>query len=135
MTTIDHPIVLFDGVCNLCNGAVQFIVKRDPAGVIRFASLQSSYARQRLQELGLDPDRLFSIIVISEGKARIQSDAVFEIARYLGAPWKYLRVFRIIPRPVRDGVYTFIANNRYRWFGKQDQCMVPTPALKARFVA
>jgi predicted DCC family thiol-disulfide oxidoreductase YuxK len=135
MTTIDHPIVLFDGVCNLCNGAVQFIVKRDPRGILQFASLQSLYARQKLEALGRDPDALYSIVVLRDGRALEKSDAVLEIAKHLTGPWKYLTIFQIIPRFIRDWFYSLVANNRYRWFGKKDQCMIPTASLKARFVA
>lgn len=135
MITTDHPVVLFDGVCNLCNGAVQFIVKRDPSAILRFASLQSDYAHKRLRELGKDPDTLHSIIVIYQDKVLERSDAVFEIAKYLHGPWRHLTIFRGIPRRLRDALYDVVANNRYRWFGKKDQCMIPTAALKARFVA
>jgi predicted DCC family thiol-disulfide oxidoreductase YuxK len=135
MTTIEHPVILFDGVCNLCSGAVQFIVKRDPRGVLQFASLQSQYARQKLQDRGFDPEALYSIIVLYKGKILEKSDAVIEIAKHLSAPWRWFKIFRIVPRALRDAIYNVIARNRYRWFGKKNQCMIPTPALKARFVA
>lgn len=131
------PVVLFDGVCNLCNGAVQFIVDRDPEGTFRFASLQSERAAALLGAHGLeapegDPD---SVILIEDGRVHQSSGAALRIARHLRGPWKLFYAFVIVPRFLRDAVYRFIARNRYRWFGKSEQCRVPTPALRARFLA
>jgi len=127
-------VVLFDGVCNLCNGTVQFIIKRDAKGVFRFASLQSSYGQRQLKNFGLPSDTLYSIVVLHDGKAYQQSDAVLIILKHLGRGWSWLTMFRILPRFFRDAVYVFIARNRYRFFGKKDQCMIPTPELKSRFM-
>jgi predicted DCC family thiol-disulfide oxidoreductase YuxK len=129
-----HPIVLFDGVCNLCNGSVQFILKRDPQARFRFASLQSEAGRKLMAEHGLDPDALSSVVVIEDGQAWKESSAGLRIARHLPGAWKLLRVFKVIPRPLRDAVYRLIARNRYRWFGKTEACWLPTPELKARFL-
>jgi len=135
MTQIDHSVVvLFDGVCNLCNGAVQFIIKRDPEGRLKFSSLQSTYAQNRLATLQFTQPELSSILVVRDNKVLMKGDAILEIARHLAWPWRSLKVFKIIPRPIRDYIYTFIAAHRYRWFGKQDQCMIPSPELKARFL-
>ena len=129
-----HPIVLFDGVCNLCNGSVQFILKRDPRGTFRFASLQSEAGRSLMAGHGLDPGALSSVVLIEDGRAFEESSAALRIARHLPGPWKLLRVFAVVPRPLRDAVYRWIARNRYRWFGKTETCWLPTPELRARFL-
>lgn len=129
-----HITVLFDGVCNLCNGTVQFVIKRDRAAIFRFASLQSMYAHTLLREVNLPTDQLYSVIVIEKGIAYQKSDAALRIAKHLPGFWRWLYIFRFIPKFIRDGMYNLIARNRYRLFGKQDQCMIPTPELKARFV-
>ncbi|HEX6903661.1 MAG TPA: thiol-disulfide oxidoreductase DCC family protein [Thermoanaerobaculia bacterium] len=132
MTT--HPIVLFDGVCNLCNGSVQFILRRDPAGKFRFASLQSDLGQRLLNERGLDPKALDSVVVIDGDRCYRESDAALRVARDLKGAWKALTVFRLIPRPVRDWLYRLIARNRYSWFGKTETCWLPTPELRGRFL-
>jgi predicted DCC family thiol-disulfide oxidoreductase YuxK len=134
MKQTDQAVVLFDGVCNLCNGFVRFIIRRDPKGHLKFASLQSDYARRELSRVGYSPDKLFSIIVLRRDEVFERSAAVMEIARYLSAPWPTIRVFRILPRFICDFFYNLIANNRYRLFGRKDECMIPTPELKARFI-
>ena len=132
----DHCIVLFDGVCNLCTSSVQFIINRDPAGIFRFASLQSAYAQGALKQHGIStsPDDLFSIILLANGKIYSRSDAALEIARYLSGWWPALRVFKIVPRFIRDAVYNWISLNRYKIFGKKEACMIPDPELKMRFL-
>ncbi len=127
-------IVLFDGVCNLCNGAVQFIIKRDREEKFMFASLQSAFGKAQLLKTGLDPESLQSIIVIDSNLVLQRSDAALKIASHLDGLWSTLAVFKIVPRFIRDGVYNFIARYRYSLFGKQDSCMIPTAELKARFV-
>ena len=128
------PIVLFDGVCNLCTGSVQFILERDRRGLFRFASLQSEVGRRLLGEQGLDADALGSVVLIEDGQAFRESAAVLRIARHLPGAWKLLGAFLAVPRPLRDFVYRRIARNRYRWFGKTEACWLPTPELKARFL-
>ena len=128
------PIVLFDGVCNLCNGSVQFLLKRDPEGRFRFASLQSDAGRRLMAEHGLAVDSLSSVLLIEGGRVWQESSAALRIARHLPGAWKLLRVFAAVPRPLRDAVYRWIARNRYRWFGKTETCWLPTPELKARFL-
>ena len=128
------PIVLFDGVCNLCNGSVQFLLKRDPEGRFRFASLQSDAGRRLMAEHGLAVDSLSSVLLIEGGQVWQESSAALRIARHLPGAWKLLRVFAAVPRPLRDAVYRWIARNRYRWFGKTETCWLPTPELKARFL-
>jgi predicted DCC family thiol-disulfide oxidoreductase YuxK len=129
-----EPVVLFDGVCNLCNGAVQFIINRDTAGRFRFASLQSDIAKQLLGHSEIHLDELFSIIVIKDGKIYDRSDALIEIVRDLPGIWSTLTVFRFMPKFFRDALYKLVANNRYRIFGRSESCMMPTPELKARFL-
>jgi predicted DCC family thiol-disulfide oxidoreductase YuxK len=131
----DSPIlILFDGVCNLCNGAVQFIIKRDKKKRFIFASLQSSLGQQQLKKFGINPTSLHSIIVIEEGLFFEKSDAALKIASHLDKPWPILAAFKIFPTFLRDAGYNLIAKNRYTLFGKRDQCMIPTPDLKARFI-
>lgn len=140
-------LVLFDGKCNLCNGAVQFIIDRERAPNLKFAPLQSDLATERLTEamgaeatqalvLGAsgsgDPD---SVVLIEDGKAYTHSTAALRLAAHLGAPWRWAFVFYVVPRPLRDMIYRWIGRNRYRWFGKTESCRVPTPELRARFVA
>lgn len=133
LTDPDKIVILFDGVCNLCNGAVQFIVNRDSDSFFRFASLQSSFGAAQLTRFGLNPNALHSIMVIEHDILYQRSDAILKIAAHLNG-WRFLRIFRILPPFIRDGVYNLIASNRYRMFGKKDSCMIPTPALKARFL-
>jgi predicted DCC family thiol-disulfide oxidoreductase YuxK len=130
----EPPLLLFDGDCNLCHGAVQFVLRRDPRGRFRFASLQSAAGREALAKagaLGTVPD---SIVLVHRGRTRTKSGAAMAIARRLRFPWPLLTVFWLVPWPLRDLVYDWIARNRYRWFGKRDECWVPTPALRARFL-
>ena len=127
-------VILFDGVCNLCNGAVQFIIKRDKTSKFVFASLQSDFGQSQLQKFGLDPLELHSIIALDNGKFYERSDAALKIASGLSQPWRMLGVFRILPRFFRDWVYDLISKNRYKMFGKRESCMIPTPELKGRFV-
>ena len=127
-------IILFDGVCNLCNGSVQFLIRRDPNAKFKFASLQSEVGRSLLKQFNIDPDLLHSIIVIDNDVAFQRSDAALRIANHLGGGWKILKVFNILPKFFRDACYNIVATNRYRIFGKRESCMVPTPELKQRFV-
>jgi predicted DCC family thiol-disulfide oxidoreductase YuxK len=123
-------IVLFDGVCNLCNGAVQFILARDPAGRFRFASLQSNAARRLLK--GDAPPE--TIVLIDAGKTYTRSAAALRIARGLRFPWPLLYAFVAVPRPLRDLAYRWVARHRYRWFGKRESCPLPTPQTRYRFL-
>src|SRR5436190_2185873 len=127
---LSGPVVLFDGVCNLCNQSVQFIIRRDPKQEFHFSTLQSNFAREQLVEHGLDPNRLHSVIVIDRGNTHQRSRAALEIARRLSGLWPLLYVFIIISPFIRDWAYDFVAANRYKWFGKKDHCMIPTPELR-----
>jgi len=132
---LDKPILLFDGVCNLCNGFVQFVIKIDPQGKFRFASLQSDIGQELLTQHRLSPKSLNTVVMIDGSRAYTRSDVPLEAARKLGGFWTLFYVFKIIPRSLRDGIYNWIAQNRYRWFGKKDECWLPTPDLKERFLA
>ena len=126
-------IVLFDGVCNLCNSAVQFIIRHDPNAHFQFASLQSPQAQKCLAGHRLE-GYSESIVLVEDSKIYNASTAALRIARRLSGLWSLFYVFIIIPRPIRDWVYSIIARNRYRWFGRRDECMVPTPNLRERFL-
>lgn len=131
-----NAIVLFDGVCNLCNGIVQFVLKRDKNSYFKFCSLQSETAKRLLDQhphinaVGFD-----SIVLIESDKIYVKSDAGLRILKRLGGWWKLVEVFYLFPKFIRDRVYNFIAHNRYKWFGKQDQCMVPTKEYANRFIS
>ena len=129
-----NPIVLFDGVCNLCNGSVQFIIRHDRQGRFRFASLQSPVGQDLQTRFGMDPGRLDSVLLVEGDRWYKESDAALRIACGMSGAWKALAVLRVIPRPIRDAVYRLIARNRYRWFGKQETCWLPTPELRGRFL-
>lgn len=126
--------VLFDGVCNLCNSTVQFIIRNDRRGRFRFAALQSEAGRQLLQQYQLPEKALNTVVLIAEGRAYTRSGAALEIARRLDGAWPLCYAAIIMPRFFRDAVYNFIARNRYRWFGKQEACWMPAPELKQRFL-
>ncbi|GAA4374536.1 thiol-disulfide oxidoreductase DCC family protein [Hymenobacter koreensis] len=128
-------IILFDGVCNLCHGLVQFIIERDPTGRFKFASLQSE-AGQRLAPSGINPDPANpdSVVLVENGQVYTHSTAILRIMRHLPGLWSWLAAGMVLPRFLRDAAYRFVARNRYRWFGKQESCWMPTPDLKARFL-
>ena len=128
------PILLFDGHCNLCNAWVQFIVKRDSAGTIRFASLQSGAGRRLLEEHKIDANYIDSLVLFEEGRFLVSSNAALRTFSYLDGWQKHLIILAVVPRSLRDLVYRFIAKNRYKWFGRREQCMVPTAELSKRFL-
>lgn len=127
-------IVLFDGVCNLCSTSVQFIIERDHKNVFQFAALQSEIGQQFLDRFKIDKNKIHSIILIQDDCFYERSDAALEIARRLGGGWSLLYFFKIFPRFIRDAAYDWIAQRRYRYFGKKNSCWVPTPELKSRFI-
>lgn len=129
-----NSIVFFDGLCNLCNGAVQFIIERDKKNLFLFSSLQSDFSQQKLAEFKLHEIRHDSILLLENGKVYDQSTAALRIAKKLNGLWPLLYGFIIIPAFIRNVVYRFIARHRYQWFGKQESCWVPTPALKSKFL-
>lgn len=131
---IDHPVVLFDGVCNLCSDYVQFLLERDDAGRLRFASLQSPPGERLLASCGYEADPLAGIVLVDQAGCHRKSDAVIRIAQHLGAPYSILRLGRVIPRRLRDWLYDVVANRRYQWFGTREECLRPTPERESRFL-
>jgi predicted DCC family thiol-disulfide oxidoreductase YuxK len=136
MAREEHPVVLFDGVCNLCSAAVQFVLARDARARFRFASLQSEAGRALLAAHGAKSasERLESMVLLDRGRIYSKSGALLRIARYLDGGWPLFSFFLIVPRRVRDAVYSFVARHRYRWFGKKEVCWLPTPELSSRFI-
>ena len=130
----DGPILLFDGVCNLCNGLVQFVIPRDPEGRLRFASLQSDVGRTLVERCGLSPDALDTLVLLEGDACYTKSTAALRLARHLGGIYGLLYALRYVPRSVRDVAYDVVADNRYRWFGRREQCMVPTGDIESRFL-
>ncbi len=130
----EHPILLFDGVCNLCNGSIQFIIPRDPAGKMRFAPLQSELGQRVREATGLSPDDLETVVLVDNGMAYTKSDAAIRVAEHLGGVFRLLSLGRLVPRGVRDHIYDFVAANRYDWFGRKDQCMIPDDDVSDRFI-
>ncbi len=127
-------IILFDGVCNLCNSSINFIIDRDPNKNFLFAPLQERTGQDLQMKYGLRPEALDSVVLIKNGKVYQKSSAALEIAKKLSGGWKLLIIFKLVPQRFRDRIYDLIAKNRYRWFGKTDQCRMPTPDLKMRFI-
>jgi predicted DCC family thiol-disulfide oxidoreductase YuxK len=130
----DKPLILFDGVCNLCNGSVQFVIKHDKESKFLFTSLQSEKGQEILKHLGMKTDNFDTFILLDKGKIYTKSSGVLKEADILGGWFKIFTIFYLVPAFVRDLFYSFVARNRYRFFGKQDACMIPTPELKARFL-
>jgi predicted DCC family thiol-disulfide oxidoreductase YuxK len=131
----NKKIILFDGLCNLCDGAVKFIIEHDKKDVFRFASLQSDFGKKLVAERGLDPEAIDSVMLIEPGVVYYRkSTAALEISRHLSGGYSLLKNFLGLPEGFRDMVYDLIAKNRYKWFGKKESCMIPTPELKAKFL-
>lgn len=129
-----HPVLLFDGSCNLCNFWVNFLLAADSKHKLKFAAQQSAGGKQLLLQYGCDSDVLESVILIDKGTRYAKSAAILKCLRLLGGIWRLLYVLVIIPRPVRDFLYDFIARHRYRWFGKRDQCRIPSAQEQERFL-
>lgn len=128
------PVILFDGVCNLCNGWVRFVVRRDPAGVFRFAAQQSPSGQAMIEARMKGVAELSSVILIVDDAVYLESDAVLRILARLGPPWSWAMFFRFIPRRFRDACYRFVARHRYRWFGKTELCQIPSAEMRSRFL-
>ena len=129
-----HPVILFDGVCNLCSGAVQFIIKHDRKKLFRFASLQSKFGEEVMKHFGLPVDQYNSFILLEKEKIYTRSKGALKVAKKLNGLYFLLYAFIIVPRFIRDAVYNFIARKRYNWFGKKETCWIPTPELKNLFI-
>lgn len=127
-------VVLIDGVCHLCQGLVRFIIPRDPKGRFLFASLQSEIAAKLLNGAGLESGQLSTVVLLEDGVYYTESAAVLRIARRLRFPWPAAYLFILVPRPLRNALYKFVARNRYRWFGRDEQCLLPTPEIRQRFL-
>jgi predicted DCC family thiol-disulfide oxidoreductase YuxK len=129
------PVLLFDGVCNLCNRSVSFVIDHDPTGALRFASLQSKAAERILSALGrpYDAGALETMLFVEGGRVYDRSTAVLRVARHLRG-WRWLATFEVVPRALRDAIYRLVAARRYAWFGKRDACRRPTPELRERFL-
>ena len=127
-------IILFDGICNHCNSSVQFILKRDKKNQFLFASLQGRTGQEYLRKFNLPADTFNSFLLVEDDHYYTRSTSALRIARALSGGWPLLYAFIIVPRFIRDAVYNLIAKNRYKWFGKQETCWVPTPDLKAKFL-
>ncbi len=130
----NNPIILFDGVCNLCNGAVQFVIKNDKKKLFRFAALQSEIGIELSKKYNLPSDTMNTFVAIINDKSYTRSTAALEVTKMLGGILSLAYVFIIVPPLIRDSVYNWIAKNRYSWFGKQESCMIPTPELRDRFL-
>uniref|UniRef100_UPI0040498CE0 thiol-disulfide oxidoreductase DCC family protein n=1 Tax=Fulvivirga sp. TaxID=1931237 RepID=UPI0040498CE0 len=130
---IESPVILFDGVCNLCNSSINFVIDRDKHKKYKFASLQSQFGQQLAASIGKDID-MQSVLLVENGKVLDRSNAALEIARNLSGAWPVLYVFKAVPSFLRNIVYDFISRNRYRWFGKQEFCRMPSAELKSLFL-
>ncbi|MBL7887038.1 MAG: DUF393 domain-containing protein [Flavobacterium sp.] len=131
----DKKIILFDGVCNLCNSSVQYVIQRDKKDEFRFVALQSDLGQKIIKHIGIASKNIDSIVLYLPGIAYYyKSSAVIEIAKSLQGFFNYGMLFRLLPNALRDVVYDYIARNRYKWYGKKESCMIPTPELKAKFL-
>lgn len=128
-----YPVIIFDGVCNLCCGWVRFLIHADKKELLRFSPMQSDYAKIALESIGLNPGQINTVVYIKGKRHYTESNAALEILKDLGGIWHLFAIFRIIPRFMRDFVYRIVARSRYRIFGKKNTCMVPSPALQKRF--
>lgn len=131
----DKKIILFDGVCNLCDSVVQFIIKRDKNDVFRFVALQSELGREIIKYIGIDTAKTDSIIFYEPGHAYYyKAEAALRIAKEIGGVYSFLSLFSILPKSLSNRVYDYVARNRYKWYGKKDECMIPTPEMKEKFL-
>ena len=129
-----NPVVLFDGVCNLCNSAIQFLLRHDKRKVFSFSSLQSNFGKKFITDSRLSGHFPDSVVLYENGQIYTRSDAIIRIAKILGGFYGLAVVLQIIPRSFRDTLYNFVASHRYRWFGKRESCMIPDPGLSNRFI-
>tara|TARA_B100000508_G_C11329772_1_gene213702 strand:- start:52 stop:462 length:411 start_codon:yes stop_codon:yes gene_type:complete len=129
-----YKIILFDGVCNLCNSSVNFVIKRDRKNIFKFAALQSEVGLELIEKYAIDSSKTDSIILIEDGKAYIKSTAALRVAKHLGGGYPLLYIFIVVPTFIRNWVYDYVAKNRYKWYGKKESCMIPTPELKEKFL-
>lgn len=127
-------IILFDGVCNLCNGAVNFVIKRDKKSVFKFAAIQSEEAKNLMMEGDFQSEDLKTFILLLNERFYTKSTAALKVCRYLSGLWPMLYWFMIVPKFIRDFIYNIISRNRYKWFGRKESCMIPTPEFQSKFL-
>jgi predicted DCC family thiol-disulfide oxidoreductase YuxK len=127
-------LMIFDGVCHLCTRSVAFILEHESAPTLRFVPLQSPAGARMMRELGLSADDAKTFVLVVDGKPYVRSEAAIRVSRYLRRPWRMLGGIRVLPRAVRDWGYDLVARNRYRWFGRRETCIVPSPEVRARFI-
>lgn len=130
----DKPLVLFDGVCNLCDNSVQFVIRHDPQAKFLFASLQSETGQSILKHFNLNLTDFNSFILLDKGEIYLKTSAILRGASLLGGWWNLMKIFFLVPTSIRDFFYSFVAKNRYRFFGKKEFCMLPSAELKSRFL-
>lgn len=131
----NKKIILFDGVCNLCNDIIKLVIENDKKDIFRFASLQSEVGKTLTLERGIISEEMNSVVLIEPGVAYYErSSAALEISKHLSGGYSFIQYFSFLPESFRDGIYNYIANNRYKWFGKKESCMIPTPDLQAKFL-
>ena len=128
------PLILFDGVCNLCNAWVRFVIRRDPTGVFRFAAQQSAVGPAMIEDRMKGAAQLSSVILIEDHAIYTESEAILQILTHLGPPWSWMALLRIVPRRFRDACYRFIVRHRYQWFGRTEVCQVPSADIRSRFL-
>jgi predicted DCC family thiol-disulfide oxidoreductase YuxK len=132
--TFHHPVILFDGICNFCNAGVNFIIKQDKKNIFRFAALQSEAGQKMLEQFQLQKEEFDSFVLVDNGKVYQKSSAGLRVYGKLPWYWKWTQLAWVTPRFIRDAVYGFIAKNRYKWFGKKEQCMIPDNNIRSRFL-
>lgn len=131
----DKKIILFDGVCNLCDATVQFIIKHDKKDIFRFVAIQSDLGQQVIKHIGVDTSRTDSILLYEPGNAYYyKAEAAIKIAAQLGGVYSLMGAFSVLPKSLSNTVYDYVARNRYKWYGKKDECMIPTPEMKTKFL-
>lgn len=131
----EHPVILFDGVCNFCNSTVNFIIRRDQKKIFRYAPLQSPAGRKLLQQHGLSTEKLGSFVLIDNGRAYTKTTAALHLYPKLGGGWKLLKALWVVPAFLRNAAYDIVAANRYKWWGKKDACIVPSPEVRSLFLS
>ena len=129
-----EPVILFDGICNLCNGVVKLVIRQDKKAYYKLAALQSHAGQELLKNHKLPQKDFETFLLIENGKVYQQSDAALRVAKQFSWYWQWVQTLWLVPRPLRNAVYRFIARRRYRWFGKKDTCMIPTPDIQQRFL-
>jgi predicted DCC family thiol-disulfide oxidoreductase YuxK len=134
MNELQKPVILFDGVCNFCNSGVNFLIRQDKEKNIRFAALQSDAGKRILQEFEIDTATTDSFLLVDNNKVYTYSTAGLKVYNHLPWYWKWTQIFWIVPKFLRDGIYKWVAANRYKWFGRKEECMIPSASVRERFL-